>query len=244
MKEMIERFEFKININDIEAGANKGETILDVARRNDIFIPTFCYDDRVDIYGACGICVCEVEGNPKLVKACATEVADGMTVRTNTERVIESRKTNLELLMTNHKGDCRPPCVLNCPAHTDCQGYVGFLAEGDFKKGIELVTEKIPLPASLGRVCPHPCEENCRRALVDEPIAIRDSKRLLAEEAFFTEDFAFKLPEEFTGKKVSIIGGGPMGLSAACFLRQRGHDVTVYEAMPYAGGVLRYGIPE
>lgn len=244
MKEMIERFEFKININDIEAGANKGETILDVARRNDIFIPTFCYDDRVDIYGACGICVCEVEGNPKLVKACATEVADGMTVRTNTERVIESRKTNLELLMTNHKGDCRPPCVLNCPAHTDCQGYVGFLAEGDFKKGIELVTEKIPLPASLGRVCPHPCEENCRRALVDEPIAIRDSKRLLAEEAFFTEDFAFKLPEEFTGKKVSIIGGGPMGLSAACFLRQLGHDITVYEAMPYAGGMLRYGIPE
>ena len=106
--------------------------------------------------------------------------------------------------------DCRPPCVLNCPAHTDCQGYVGFLAEGDFKKGIELVTEKIPLPAFLGRVCPHPCEENCRRALVDEPIAIRDSKRLLAEEAFFTEDFAFKLPEEFTGKKVSIIGGGPI----------------------------------
>ena len=80
MKNTIEKFEFKININDIEVGANKGETILDVASRNDIFIPTFCYDDRVDIYGACGICVCEVEGNPKLVKACATEVTDGMTV--------------------------------------------------------------------------------------------------------------------------------------------------------------------
>ena len=77
-----------------------------------------------------------VDGNPKLCKACATEIAPGMIVNTNTDRVIESRKTNLELLLSNHTGDCRPPCVLACPAHTDCQGYVGLIANGEFEAAL------------------------------------------------------------------------------------------------------------
>ena len=89
-------------------------------------------------------------------KACATEIAPGMVIRTNTERVIESRKTNLELLLSNHTGDCRPPCVLACPGQTDCQGYVGLIANGEYEKALELIKDKIPLPAALGRVCPHP----------------------------------------------------------------------------------------
>ena len=102
---------FKLNINGKEVKGLPGQTILEVARENDIFIPTLCYDERTKIYGSCGICMCEVEGNPKLCKACATVIAPGMVIRTNTERVIESRKTNLELLLSNHTGDCRPPCL-------------------------------------------------------------------------------------------------------------------------------------
>ena len=90
---------FKLNINGKEVKGLPGQTILEVARENDIFIPTLCYDERTKIYGSCGICMCEVEGNPKLCKACATVIAPGMVIRTNTERVIESRKTNLELLL-------------------------------------------------------------------------------------------------------------------------------------------------
>ena len=167
-----------------------------------------------------------------------------MVIRTNTERVIESRKTNLELLLSNHVGDCRPPCVLACPAQTDCQGYVGLIANGEYEEAIALVKDNIPLPASLGRVCPHPCEEKCRRGLIDEPVSIQWLKRFAADQDLMSEEAFIPECDPDTGKRVAIIGGGPMGLSAAYFLRQKGHDVTIFEAMPKAGGMLRYGIPE
>ncbi len=234
---------FRLNIDGKEVFGIPGQTILEVARENDIFIPTLCYDERTKIYGSCGLCMTEVEGNPKLCKACATQIAEGMIVRTNTNRVIESRKTNLELLLSNHVGDCRPPCVLACPANTDCQGYVGLIANGEYEEAIKLIKDKVPLPASIGRVCPHPCEKECRRGLIDEPIAIQNLKRFAADVDLMEDAWEPEIEEE-TGKSVGIIGGGPMGLSAAAFLRQMGHSVTVFEAMPKAGGMLRYGIPE
>lgn len=235
---------YRLNIDGKEVLGFPGQTILEVAQENDIYIPTLCYDERTKIYGSCGLCMCEVEGNPKLCKACATEIAPNMVVNTRTDRVIESRKTNLELLLSNHIGDCRPPCVKACPAETDCQGYVGLLANGEYEEALKLVKNKIPLPAALGRVCPHPCEENCRRALIDEPVSIQWLKRFLADTDLANGEKFIPDIEEETGKTVAIIGAGPMGLSAAYFLRQRGHSVTVFESMPKAGGMLRYGIPE
>ncbi|MDD6299264.1 NAD(P)-binding protein [Hornefia butyriciproducens] len=235
---------FRMNIDGKEVFGLPGQTILEVARENDIFIPTLCYDERTKIYGACGICVVEVEGNPKLCKACATDIADGMVVMTSTERVLESRKTNLELLVSNHNGDCKGPCSLACPAGTDCQGYVGLIANGEYEKANELIKDKIPLPASIGRVCPHPCEDDCRRALVDEPISIMALKRFAADNDLMADEQYLPEIDEPTGKSVAIIGGGPMGLSAAYFLRQMGHEVTIFDAMPKLGGMLRYGIPE
>ncbi|HZK02513.1 MAG TPA: molybdopterin-dependent oxidoreductase [Anaerovoracaceae bacterium] len=232
----------KLTIDGKECFGQAGETILDVARRNGIDIPTLCYDDRVEIYGACGICVVEVVGNPKMVKSCATIIAPDMEVLTDTDRVLESRKTNLELLLSNHVGDCRPPCVLNCPAGTDCQGYVGLIANGEYRESVKLIKERIPLPGSIGRVCPHPCEDNCRRQLIDEPVSIAWLKRFAADMEGDDPYIPPVAPE--TGKKVAVIGGGPFGLSIAYYLRQKGHAITIFESMPHFGGMLRYGIPQ
>jgi len=235
----------RVNIDGRECFGYDSQTIFEIARENGVDIPTLCHDDRVKLYGSCGICVVETEGNPKLLRSCSTLAANGMIIKTDSERVRYSRKTTLELLLSDHTGDCRPPCVLACPAQTDCQGYVGLIANGEYDEALKLIKEKIPLPASIGRVCPHPCEEACRRELVEEPIAIAAIKRFAGDMDIDTAGGLFT-PDvgEPTGKSVAIVGGGPGGLTAAYFLRKKGHAVTIYDAMPHMGGMLRYGIPE
>lgn len=234
----------RVNIDGYEIEAQEGATILQIARENGIEIPTLCHDARVEAYGACGLCVVEVEGSPKLARACATKAADGMVIHTQGERAKQARKVALELLLSDHEGDCKAPCSLNCPAGTDCQGYVGLIANGQYREAVKLIKEKVPLPASIGRICPHPCEQACRRKLVEDPIAIAHLKSFAADlDLRSWEPYRPECAPD-THKKISIVGGGPAGLTAAYFLRTMGHSVTVYDAMPKMGGMLRYGIPQ
>lgn len=234
-----------VKINGIEYKAEKGASILNIARENGIDIPTLCHHEKVKPYGGCGLCVVEAKGMGKLLRACSTEASDGMDIDTESKRVIQARKIALEFLLSDHAGDCRPPCVLACPAHTDCQGYVGLIANGMFREACDLITERIPIPASIGRVCPHPCETACRRSSLEEPVAIAALKRFVGDLNLETMETAYT-PKVHgsTEKKVAVIGGGPAGLSSAYFLRMNGHSVTIFEAMPDLGGMLRYGIPE
>jgi len=234
----------KVNIDGIEVSGYKGQTILQVAMENGIEIPNLCYDNRLKIYGSCGLCVVEVEGVPKLLRACATEISDNMVVRTHSDRIDQSRKTALELLISNHTGDCKAPCQLACPAETDCQGYAGLIANGEYEEAVSLIKEKLPLPASIGRVCPHPCEEACRRNLVDKPVAIAALKRFVADIVLEKKSGIKPYIKPATGKKIAVVGGGPSGLTCAYFLALEGHKPVIYEAMPKAGGMLRYGIPQ
>ena len=236
--------EIKLIINGKECVGQKGQTILEIAEANGIFIPTLCHLAKVKHYGACGVCVVEGEGLPKLMRACSTVAADGWKINTESKRIVQARKVALELLMSDHDGDCKGPCGLNCPAHTDVQGYVKQIALGNDTEAVKIIKEKIPLPASIGRVCPHPCEDKCRRALVEQPLSIAYLKAFAADNDM-KSDAPFK-PEvaAATGKKVAIVGGGPAGLSAAYQLAVKGHAVTVMDMMPEMGGMLRYGIPE
>lgn len=232
-----------LTINGKEITAPVGSTILEAARSNGIYIPTLCYDEAVEIYGACGLCVVEAQGVPKLLRSCSSKVSDGMVINTESERVVKSRKIAMELLMSAHDGDCVAPCQLACPANTDCQGYVGLIANGKFDDALKLIKEKIALPASIGRVCPHPCEKACRRGKVEEPINIAQLKAFAADLDMKGDAYLPEIAEE-TDKKVAIVGGGPAGLTAAFYLRRMGHQVTVFDMMEKMGGMLRYGIPQ
>lgn len=234
----------QITIDHKNCTFEKGQTILDVAKANNIEIPTLCHHPLVKTYGACGICLVEDENSPKLYRACATEARENMVIHTDGKRAEKARKLALELLFSDHRGDCRPPCTLACPGHTDCQVYTGLIANGKYKEALRVIKRVIPLPASIGRVCPHPCEEACRRQLVEEPIAIAELKAFAADQDLFGDDrFIEEVPAP-TGKKITVIGAGPGGLTAAYFLALKGHSVEIVEAMPHAGGMLRYGIPQ
>ena len=232
-----------LTINGKAVQAPEGSTILEAARLADIYIPTLCYDKAVEVYGACGLCVVEAEGIPKLLRSCSAKVSEGMVVNTESDRVVQSRKVAMELLMSAHDGDCVAPCQLNCPARTDCQGYVGLIANGEYEAALKLIKNKISLPASIGRVCPHPCEKACRRQNVEEPINIAQLKAFAADMDLKADSYVPEVRPS-TGKKIAVIGGGPAGLTAAYYLTIMGHSVTVYDMMEKMGGMLRYGIPQ
>lgn len=232
-----------LTINGKSISVPAGSTILEAAKSAGIYIPTLCYDEAVEVYGACGLCVVEAQGIPKLLRSCSAKVSEGMVINTESERVVRSRKTAMELLMSAHDGDCIAPCQLACPAKTDCQGYVGLIANGEFDSALKLIKNRIALPASIGRVCPHPCEKACRRANVEEPINIAQLKAFAADMDLKADSYIPKKAAP-TGKTVAIIGGGPAGLTAAYYLSLLGHDVTIYDMMDKMGGMLRYGIPQ
>ncbi len=136
----------------------------------------------------------------------------------------------------------RAPCRLACPAGLNVQGYVQMVGQGKYKEALSIIMEDLPLPGVLGRICPHGCEDACRRSEIDEPVAIRDLKRLAADQ-FDPRDIKIDVQDP-RDEKVAIIGSGPAGLSAAYHLARKGVLSTIYEALPKAGGMLRVGIPE
>jgi formate dehydrogenase major subunit len=167
-----------------------------------------------------------------------------MVVRTTTDELVKMRRMALELLLSDHYGDCVAPCKLACPAGIDIQGYIGLIANGEYREALKLIKKSNPLPAVTGRVCPRFCETKCRRNLLEGPVAINALKRFAADYDLNSADPYVPEVKPATGRRVAIIGGGPAGLSAAYYLALEGHEVTIFESNPQLGGMLRYGIPE
>jgi NADPH-dependent glutamate synthase beta subunit-like oxidoreductase/formate hydrogenlyase subunit 6/NADH:ubiquinone oxidoreductase subunit I/ferredoxin len=240
---------FTVEIDGRQYTGRQGQTILDVCRDNGIDVPTLCYEPKLPGFGACRMCVVEVEGEDQPPISCSRAAEPEMVVRTQTARLRQVRKTNLELIFSDHNAYCLPPCQNKCPSHIDIPGFLKANTEGNWAESARIFKRTIPFPSVLGRVCPAPCEEHCRRDEVEEAIAIRDSHRYAGDQVLKAQAGGVKAPVPFavqpaTGKRVAVIGSGPAGMAAAYYLAINGHDVTVYERDPAPGGMLRYGIPQ
>lgn len=141
------------------------------------------------------------------------------------------------------RDDAIVPCRHACPAHTDVPRYIRYVKEGNYDAAAAVVREKVPFPKTLGYICSHVCELDCKRKEINEAMSIRNIKRYAAEHDTGSLWRGKGKQLKDTGKKVCVVGAGPAGMTAAYYLRKQGHDVTVKEALPTVGGMLAYGIP-
>lgn len=234
-----------ITIDGRGAKVPAGSTVLDAARGMGIRIPTLCFLSGVkEDRPSCMCCVVRIGNDSRLVPSCATRVTEGMVVASDAPDVRAARKAALELLFSDHLGDCISVCQRVCPARLQIPEVIRLVAGGRMREAIALVKENVVLPGVMGRICRAPCEMGCRRRQHDGAVAIQSIEREVAEQDRKAEKryVPGRAPE--TGKRVAIVGAGATGLSAAFHLLRRGHAVTVFDENPEPGGHLRYGIGE
>jgi formate dehydrogenase major subunit len=227
-----------LTIDGRPIGVPPGTTVLEAAQWLGIRIPTMCHVPGIEPASSCFICAVEIEGRRIFSPACAMPVAEGMAVLTQSDDVRAARKMALELLLSDHAGECVAPCAAQCPAGLDIPGFVYGIATGDTRRAMEVIADRLALPGSLGRICPRLCERQCRRSDLDQGLAIGALHRYVAD---LVHHAPLRAPS--TGKSVAIIGAGPAGLSAAYYLSKNGHACTLFDMHPLPGGMLRYGIP-
>jgi NADPH-dependent glutamate synthase beta subunit-like oxidoreductase/ferredoxin len=234
----------RLSIDNREVEVPDGATILDAADKLGINIPTMCFLKGHQASTSCMVCVVKVEGKAVLLPACGTLAEEGMRVESECQEVHQARKTALELLLSDHVGDCLGPCHMICPAQMNIPLMIRQIAAGKLHDAIKTVKKDIALPAVLGRICPKPCERGCRRESIDEAVSICLLKRYVADVDLESTKSYSPTCKPIQDKRVAIIGAGPAGLAAAYYLLQAGFVCTVFDDHEQPGGMLRYGVPE
>ncbi len=232
---------FSITIDARPVEVSAGDSVLSAARKLGIDIPTLCFLEKCGPLNTCQVCLVKLNG--RLVPSCGTKVTPGMVVESETEEVHEARRTALELLFSDHVGDCLSPCQRLCPLMLNIPVMLRHIEAERHDEAIATVRGALPLPAVLGRLCHHPCEQGCRRGHWDDPAAIRDLERFVTDQDFQKAEPHLPSRKPATGKKVAIVGAGPTGLAAAYYLTRNGHTVMVLDRRAQAGGTLR-DLPE
>ena len=228
---------FTISIDGRPVAVQPGESVLTAARKLAIDIPTLCFLEKCGPLNTCQVCLVKLNG--KLVPSCGTKVTPGMVIESETEEVHEARRTALELLFSDHVGDCLSPCHRLCPLMLNIPLMLRHIEAERWDEAIATVRQALPLAGVLGRLCHHPCEQGCRRGNWDDPAAIRDMEKFVTDQDFQKPETHLIPRKPATGKRVVIIGAGPTGLTAAYYLAREGHSVTVADRQAQAGGALR-----
>ncbi len=233
----------RLKIDDKEIEVQNGTSILAAASKAGIKIPTMCFHEEIEPFASCMICLVKDSLTGKLLPSCSVIAEDGMQIITGDEEVLEARRMALELLLSEHVGECQAPCQVTCPAHMDIPLMNRLLAQGKTNEALRVVLQDIPMPSVLGRICSAPCEGACRRKSVDEPVSICLLKRYAGDYGSLM-DKPVKPNNHSTQQKIAIIGAGPAGLSAAYYLSISGYHCVLMDRNEKPGGMLRYGVPQ
>ena len=234
----------KLTIDNQIVEVADGDTVLDAAGKLGIDIPTMCFLKGVNCSTSCMVCVVKINGSDDLMPACGTIAMDGMTIETACPQVIEARQAALELLLSDHVGDCAAPCSIACPANMNIPLMIRHIRDAQMADAIKTIKNDIALPAVLGRICPAPCEKICRRKDHDEALSICHLKRYAADIDLASAEPFTPVCKEAKDKQVAIIGAGPTGLAAAYYLTRDGYTCTIFDEHDRMGGALRYSIAE
>ncbi len=234
----------RIKVDEKEVELPVGSTVLDGAKKLGIAVPTLCHMEGRPARSSCMVCIVKVRGTQRMVPACSSQAEDGMEVESGTDEVREARKTAIELLLSEHAGECIGLCSSLCPAGMDIPLAIRLIAEGSINDAIRTIKKEIALPAVLHRICPAPCEKGCRRAAHDAAVSIRLLIRHAADADLASGDPVQPCIEPDRPERAAVIGSGPAGLAAAYHLRMQGFRCTVFDDREKPGGMLRYGVPE
>ncbi len=234
-----------IKINDQQLSVSVDSTVLQAARQLGFSIPTMCHMEGLKSHTSCMLCMVKDKKTNKLFASCSMPVTSDMDIITEDGEIIEARRTALELLLSDHTGDCEAPCQLSCPAHMNIPEMNRLLQKGDWDAAVAVVEQDIPFPSVLGRICPAPCEKACKRASIDEPVSICLLKRFAGDHG---SPHSSPKPQASSPKPqasspkpqhIAIVGAGPAGLTAAYYLALEGYKAIVFEKEAVAGGALR-----
>ncbi len=230
-----------LNIDNIDLSVPDGFSVLDAAKSIGIEIPSLCYMKGYSNHPSCMLCLVKEKTSGKLVSSCALKVTEGMEIITTDDEITQARKEALDLLISDHVGDCEAPCSTTCPAGMNIPLMNRLIASGNFNEAIKVVKEEIALPYILGYICPAPCEKACRRKQIDEAVSICLLKRFSASSGkIINQD----KPVKFSHKRIAVIGTGPAGLASAYYLLTNGYNCTLIDKNEKTGGTLRYAIPD
>ena len=214
----------RITIDGREIPAREDGTILEAARAAGIEIPTLCHLEGYEAGASCMVCAVKLKHSGQLIPSCASRVVDGMEIESASSDVRDARRMALELLFSDHMGDCLSPCQRICPAQLTIPAVLEHLREDRPDQAASIVRQDLALAGVLCRVCHRPCESGCRRGTHDEPVAIAD----LVLHSIDGEPRAVPKAEA-RDERIAIIGSGFTGLSAAWFLAQQGYRPTIFE---------------